>query len=93
MIDEVFRGENDFRQAVAVEVVQDQRVDEVGLIRGNDLHGQNRPESRFALSCFDGQVGGIDTFDRRQAIARSVCRPIHHQLTLDNGALRARWIG
>ena len=93
MINQVLCREDDFRETIAVQVVKDQRVDEVGLVGGRDLLGQNLPEGRFAAPRLDGQVTGVNSFDGSRLFIRLLRRPIHNEVPLQNCAFRARLVG
>ena len=69
-INQVFRGENNFRQIVTVEIVENQWVDELGFFRRRDLFREDGLKGWFTAPCFDGQMGGIDPFHGRQPVAR-----------------------
>src|SRR6266404_4332574 len=88
-INPVAGRKDDFRQTVAVEVVDNQWIDEVGLFRGRDLLGQNRTEWRLASARPRSQATRVNAPDRRRCATRRPGRPVHDQVTLQNGALPA----
>src|SRR2546427_12227107 len=90
MKDKVFRRQNYFRKTVAVEVVENERIDEVGFFRRRDRLDKDGLERRFALACLEDQTAGVDSFYGRQLGARQLRWPIHDQVSLQHGAFRER---
>ena len=87
-IHQVSGGQDDFRQAIAVEVIENQRVNEVGLLGWRDLLAQDRPEGWFAKPRLEHQMAGIDSFDRYPL--RTAGRPIHDEVPGQRGPLGTR---
>src|SRR2546427_897964 len=90
MKDKVFRRQNYFRKTVAVEIVENERIDEVGFFRRRDRLDKDGLERRLALACLERQTAGVDSFYGRQLGARRFRCPIHNQLSFQDGAFRKR---
>src|SRR5438093_6577696 len=90
MKDKVFRRQNYFRKTVAVEVVENERIDEVGFFRRRDRLDKDGLERRLALACLERQTAGVDSFYGRQLRSRRLRCPIHNEVSLQDCALRER---
>src|SRR5687767_6038414 len=74
--EEVFGGEDDFGKAVAIEIVEDERIDERPFLAiGNGFVGREQ-EGRLTAAAADGKLGGVDFADGWKFVGRRKWLPL-----------------
>src|SRR5437899_55459 len=84
-IKEIFCDQKNFGKSVLVEIVNDERINQVRVFRGSDFFVKDQFKRWIAFASPDRQVAGVDSFYRSEQFAVFLRAPVHQQIAFDRG--------
>src|SRR5882672_10159581 len=85
-IKEIFCDQKNFGNSALVEIVNDERINQVRVFRGADFFLKNRSKRWIAFASLYRQVSGVDSFYRSEQFVVFLRAPVHKQIAFDRGS-------
>src|SRR6266516_3874879 len=85
-IKKILCDQKNFGKSVLVEIVNDERINQVRVFRRRDFFVKNQSKRWIAFASLDRQVSGVDSFYWNDQFVVFLRAPVHKQIAFDRGS-------